>query len=282
MLMRYRQDLPLLLAAVFGLSFAAWGFAAMFAEGTFGRPSSTAGLGLIVIPLWAVVFAGGGWVVGIILRTLLGSPEVAETRPNGARTWTIILLIGAPMLVSAIYGVSAVWRDEIAAQPHVLLTTALVERRGSEATTSQNTRAGHLVFDLLEPPRDVPKDLPVFTLNGRTAAFTREGRRSASIDLAGLDYVTSVYLVALGPETVAHWYVAVINGRATGHRSVVVALSPDLRVLHAELVERSWQVHDNPLAGSSELALVGIPGRAVMTFRLKGQPNNEMQRTSPG
>jgi len=79
--------------------------------------------------------------------------------------------------------------------------------------------------------------------------------------------VTSAYLLPLLRDGAPHGYVALIDGRATGRRSVLAVLSPDLRVLHAELLERRGQLGDNLLCAqpaanppSSEAALVTCAG----------------------
>jgi hypothetical protein len=247
MLNRHPTDLPRFLAALAGASLLAWGFAAIAAEASIGRPSSTAGLAYIFIPAWAAMLAFGGFVIGLIVRAVLpGEPRRTTPVVRGA-AW--VILASVP-LFAAWQGYAMVEADEEQARPRVSVSSPRVARtiipvsaRPAVCRPSELIR----VRDASPAPDRASNDRPLLVLDGLSATFELGGRRSAPVPLSALDYLTSAYLLSLDSQAGTQAYVTVINGRATGRRSVVAVLSRDLEVLHTELVERSWQLVDNPL-----------------------------------
>ena len=290
MITRLPTDLPRFLAAVVGLSFLAWGFASIWAEAAVGRPSSTSALAYIFVPAWAGMLAAGGFVVGFVLRALVAGPAVRANPSRLNRGAALAILLVVPVL-AAIHGLRGISRTEADARPRVLSSTPLVVREVVESRSPAGSQPAVLIWEYSDGAHSdsARKDLPTISFSGLSATFAFAGLRSEVLELPALDYVTSAYLLPLGHEGATRAYVAVINGRATGRRSVVAVLSADLRVLHAELVERWWQLSDNPLWAESsgrepsfERAILGCAGNRMITFRLNEQPNNEMQRTRPG
>jgi hypothetical protein len=213
------------------------------------------------------VESGGGFVLGLVFRTLAFAPGPEKAGSSAARLWPFVILIGAP-IVAAIWGVSDVRRAEAAAQPRVLYTNGQVERLVTSPGPATDGERGRMTFDrFASPSPDAAKGLPAFDRS--TGSFVRGERGSPAVDLTPLNYVTSVYLIGVGPESPSQWSVAVINGRGTGRRSMVVVLDGDLGVAHSELVGHAWQLHENPLAASSDAVFVGNPGKAGIVLRLK-------------
>lgn len=277
MITRFPTDLPRLLGAVVGLSVLANGAASLITNEAIGRLSSTASIGYVTVPAAAMVFGGLAFGAGAILRVLFRSPNGVQRTPVLYRIAALALLLGAPIL-SARAGVATVRRIEAEAEPRVLVTSPRVVREVPEPTASSGPmRAAGKVEDLYsrKPPRP-PAGMPALILI-RTGAVLQAGARvSETVPLPGLDYVTSGYVVALRSGDAVEAFVTVINGRATGRRAVIAVLSPELKVLYAELVERWWCFNDTPLwaeaeraDGLHEAAIVGCKSSEKIRFRLR-------------
>ena len=79
-----------------------------------------------------------------------------------------------------------------------------------------------------------------------------------------------------------------INGRATGRRSVAAVLSADLHVLHSELLARWWPLEHNPLWAESserepsfEVARVGRAGEGTILLRFNEPDGQAYTRSQP-
>jgi hypothetical protein len=294
MLTRFPTHLPRLLAALAGLCFLAFAVAGMQAVQGIGRPSSTASLGYVFAPIVAAAFAAGGYIVGFALRALLLRLGVRERSAAGYRVVPVAILIAGPVLAGmqgASRAVSRVRQREASARPRVLVSTPSVAWQADAAwvpdDARRGVRRGVLVWAADESWLDTAgRHLPASAGDGRGGAwFTLDGRRSAALNVSALDNVRGVYVLPLGEERAPRAYVAVLNGRATGRRSLVVVLAPDMRVLHAELVERWWRGPDVPLCADSaasptapDAAIIGgcdtdSPGRG-RRLQLHEAPND--------
>lgn len=76
MITAWLTDLPRLLPVVVGLSTVIWTIGAISAETAFGRPSSTAGIGHLFLPVVSAVVAAAALVVGVVLRKIRPAPRV--------------------------------------------------------------------------------------------------------------------------------------------------------------------------------------------------------------
>lgn len=272
MISRFPRDLPWFCAALVGLVVLAWLLGSTIAGSMVdGRPSSTAGLAFVFAP----VFAAGAAVVGLLAGALLrGLVRVARPSrpPRSYRPLAWALLLVVPVLAALLgarTGGEEARRYEARAKPRILTTTEGVERQVVEPGVGAGSRAAEPIWGTSR------EGLPTLVGDETSGWFEGGGRRSSSIDLAALDYVTSADALALyrAGEPVA--YAALINGRATGRRAVLVILSTDLRVLHSELVERWWRAQESALcvvpAGdgtASEDAFLGCRSTRAIRYRL--------------
>lgn len=175
-------------------------------------------------------------------------------------------------------------RVEEVARPRVLFSTHSVVKVSGRLAAQAHSRPAQLICQspgCAGTLAGSPSDLMV-GLQGLTASFQRGQQRSEPLDLAALDYVTSVYVLRLGTDHLPHSYVTVVNGRATGRRSMVAILSADLRLLHAELLERWWPLQHNPVCADSssprtrfQTVSVGCEPGSSISFRIEGESNND-------
>jgi hypothetical protein len=289
MITRFPKDLPRYVAAVVGLSFLAWGSASLWSEAAIGRPSSTSGLAYIFIPIWAAVLSAAGFIVGLALRALAARLPIGSHPSRITRGLALAILLAVPAL-AAIHGRQGVRHIEAAAQPRVLISSALVIRDTVPSRYPVGSRPAVLIWDQVSGvPRDsVTHDLPTVCFDCSSATFVFRGQRSEPLQLPALDYVTSAYLLPLRSDGSVRGYVVVINGRATGRRSVVAVLSPDLHVLHSELLARWWPLEHNPLWAESserepsfEVAGVGRAGDGTILLRFNEPADGRTRARGP-
>ena len=265
MLSRFPGDLPWTLALAGGLSFAAMGFASLWAEAALGRPSSTSGLAYVFIPILSVAAALAALVVGVVLRWLLsegGFPARHGTRVSLLSGVVIVVAIG----LGAARGVSGVRSSEDQARPRVLMTSPQVERLSVASGTSHVAIPGSVLYaDVTGPPprMALPGGSNTLELSGLSASLGPESGKRASASLEPLNYVTRVDAVATTASGGGAWTVVAVTGRATGRRLMVFVLSPGGQVQHSELLERCWPLDQPPL---EKWSLGGAKGGEMVVF----------------
>ncbi|MES2525217.1 MAG: hypothetical protein V4617_21175 [Gemmatimonadota bacterium] len=249
---RLPANLPKLLAAGGFLSVLALALGGWQVAQSAGRGSSTDALALFFVPLYALIVATGGYVIGLALRALLQAPQARDWSRSAQRVATVVVLVIAPVLafITAIQGTrNALDLQETIARPRVLVSTPEVTWRPiaggvANATTPADFRYSELVWvsGLGTSIDSAAIGLPEFALDGSEAGrFTRGPQRSAPIDLSALDRgVQTVSVLSLGDAAERPGYVAMIEGSGRRRRSVVVVLDTALQLLHAEVVEPWW------------------------------------------
>ena len=235
------------------------------------------------------MLSAGGFIVGLAVRALVTRLPVGPHPSRITRGLASAILLAVPAL-AAIHGRQGVRHIEAAAQPRVLISSALVIRDTRTPRYSVGSRPAVLIWDHASGvPRDsVTHDLPTVYFDRLSARFVFRGQRSEPLQLPALDYVTSAYLLPLRSEGSVRGYVVVINGRATGRRSVVAVLSADLHVLHSELLARWWPLEHNPLWAESserepsfEVARVGRAHDATILLRFDEPADRRTRARSP-
>jgi hypothetical protein len=282
---RYPDDLPPVLAIAAGSLFAAMGFASVGAEEAWGRPSSTAGIAYLFIPVFSVLVALGGFLFGLLGRWLLSSGGVVS-RKGPLVSLTYFSVIAAGISGGATHGIRAVAEAEESAKPRILATSPEVERISPVSSTPHVTSTATVLFGLesaAPPPRiALPGDVGSLELAGLTASFSFPSHATEEVSLVPLDYVTRVDAVAVNTPGSGRWTVVAITGRATGRRLIVVTLSADGGVRHAELMQRCWSIDRSPLEAWSwqdqnagSMAVVPLACSGSVGFRVRaGSPTS--------
>jgi len=275
MLKRLPADLPLFGALLFGLSLIAYGFAGTYTESAVGRPSSTASVAFFFIPIWGVVAAAIGLVLGLAVRATWRRVEDSEEPDR--RTRALLVILGCGVVASAGAGAWTVIHYEQEAKPGIRFDSGLLVREfGPDSGTT--VRAATMLYDYPGKPVTiswagnnsellVPDDRVVLrdTVTGKHAEFTT----------STLDYITRVDALPVSVTPGSALLAIVISGRATGRRAIVAVIDESYRVVFEEQVQRFWQLGDSPVESrvrppaTGEYVVVGPHDNASLILRRK-------------
>lgn len=247
MLRRLPRDLPLFGALLLGLSLMAFGYAAMYVDLWIGRPSSTAALGFLFVPIWSVLAAVVGLILGFVARAAWRRAR-SPTEPE-RQTWALLVTLGCVVAVSAGAGLLDVIQNEQEAKPHIRFNSGALVRE-VRADAAKPLRISNALYDLdnklsqlswgsnrsellFEDDRVVLRD----TVTGKNVEF----RTSA------LDYINRVDAVPVSIAPGQALLAVAISGRATGRRAVIAVIDENYNVIFEEQVERFWELRDTPI-----------------------------------
>jgi hypothetical protein len=234
--------LPQALALVLGLGALAAGVAGIAADFIIGRPSSTAGVGIVLMfPLVlfaAVIGFAAGHFIGMALRRRGITPAV-PMKPY--RLVLAAVLVGV-MAVGATLGARPVIRHERLHEPRVIAGAGSLAREEGVPEDCGEPAPAVLACDISSGVSS-----SVMAWNGRevTLGCTREGRVTvsdassglvAAADLSAYEYVRTVYAATSGAEDGRDGLVMLAGLRATGGRHMLVLFDADGRVVYQELL----------------------------------------------
>lgn len=246
--------LPQALALVFGLGALAAGAAGIAADFVIGRPSSTAGVGIVLMfPLVlfaAVIGFAAGHFIGMAMRRRGITPHV----PMKPYRLALAAVLVAVIAVGAALGAGPVIRHERLHEPRVIAGAGTVGREDGVPDDCGEPAPAVLACDISSGVSSSQ-----MAWNGRevTLGCTREGRITisdasagivAAADLSDYEYVRTVH-AAVVPAGDGREALAVLAGfRATGRRHMFTIFDADGRVVYQELLERHGRAADEPLA----------------------------------
>lgn len=266
-------DFCAVVPVVWCLSYAITG---LHVAGEVGRQSSTAGLGPGLAILAAPFLAALGLLSGRLARYLLrGRIRAQWLRP--LRWGGVLALVVVGVLASRQASVP-IRATERAAQPRVLLNTAQIEKRTAGLAMESLQRATRVYSypDKVDRPIQWEERSVRFADTGDALElqFT-PGGTSLRIPLAGIDYVNAVDAIPLRMGAAGRQALALlVTGRATGRRDLIAVVSPGGELLYLELLERSWNFRQVPLAtaatAAGEVILVGTEPQHMLAFDWPG------------
>lgn len=263
MLRRLPRDLPLFGALLLGLSLLAFGYTAMRVELVIGRPSSTAGLAHIFIPIWGVLAATVGLVLGLIARAIWRRAK-GPAEPD-KRTWALLITLAGAIVVSAGAGAFDVVRYEQQAKPQIRFDSGLLVRE-VRPDFERTLRTSTVLYDSDHEPTALSwgSNRSELLFDGDSVVLRDAvSGKNVAFDIPALDYITRVDAV---PISIAHgrpMLALTISGRATGRRAVIAVIDGDYKVIFEEQVERFWELRDTPIevrirpAATEEYVVIG-------------------------
>jgi hypothetical protein len=248
--------IPLFLAATVSSALLAFGFAAMWAE---PRPSSTAGLGCVFVPLWALAVGGVTFVLGLVIRSLWKRPIKISLLAMSIPYTVIVVAAGAA-------GVQVASRAELAAKPRVLIGEGRILAVKAPLDAAPRSAARVPVEPDVKRISSKGNELTVFNGQDGLAIELSGVQGPVFLDTLGLDYVTEVQAVRVGTRDGGSAFVLAVTGRATGGRARLLVVSATGNVVYDELVECEWRIDGAALevrkaAGGSDDVVVVAPGR---------------------
>lgn len=266
--------MPQAVALLFGITALAAGAAGIAADAFIGRPSSTAGVGIVLMfPLVlfaAVVGFALGHVIGLWLRKGGMTPAV----PMLPYRIVMAFVLGVATVIGATLGARPVLRHERLHQPRVIAGEGSVAREAGVPGSCAPQPAA-VVCDI-----STSVSASAIAWNGRevTIGCTREGRITASdaragvtasVDLTDYEYVRTVRAAAV-PQPGGREALALLASlRATGRRHIFVLIDADGRVTYQELLEGSAREDRAPLAvcAAEEGSAVAVDLGEPLTYR---------------
>jgi hypothetical protein len=269
------QDLPRFGGMLVGLGFLAFGFAAIFAEGVEGRPSSTAGLAYFIVPMLALVFGALGNLAGRLVRAAIPhesfKSQSSRIAANALNVVLVVVLCGA-----AGAGVWTANQVEDKAEPGILVDSGTFDR-STQSQQSNPIRLATRIFSFDEKALPIAwgrnSSVPHVTDSTVEIRDEASGKRTI-IPITGLDYVTGIDAVPFSVQGSARPMLAlVIDGRATGHRAMAAVLGPEYDVIFLERIERSWPLDAPALEiqrdGSTDQEFIVVGPRCDKPVQLK-------------
>lgn len=275
MLRRLPRDIPLFSALLFGLSLMAFSYAGMYTEFAVGRPSSTASLGFLFVPIWGVVAAVVGLVLGFVVRTIWRRTK-GSTEPE-RRTWALLTILGFAVIASAGAGALDVIQYEQEARPQVRLDSGLLMRE-FRSDSEKPVRASVVLYDSDHKSGGVSWGGNKSELQfGNGRAVFRDTMTGKHVDFRAstLDYITRVDAVPVSTTPGRALLAIVISGRATGRRAIVAVIDENYKVVFEEQVQRFWELRDTPVevrvrpAAADEYIVVGPRCNESLILRRK-------------
>jgi len=245
---KFPFNIPSILAPFISAIFLSFYLTGLIFEIQFGRPSSTSAIGFIFIPIYAVFLLLAGFVVGIIVRSIV-ERYVSERLLTKKTIYIIYLSFLLSVAISSIAGGISFKVYENAQKPHVLLKTAVVEK---------NTSIKYIETDLIEAafPLSIFDDdknkLSTLVWNNKKVRFNLvkdansltllddTGIELVSIDLRKFDYITRVNAVPVAVDESDRKGLAVlVHLRSTSRRSMLFIYNANGDLLYQELLYRT-------------------------------------------
>lgn len=268
--------LPQAIALVFGTAALAAGLAGIAADTFIGRPSSTSGIGVVVIfPLVlfaAIIGFALGHMLGVWLRRRGLVPQV-RMRPYRVILGLVLLAVTA---IGATLGARPVIRHERMHTPRVIAGAGSFSRDAG-APDGCVPHPATLVCSISEQMSSGS-----LAWNGREIAIgcTREGRISvsdqtsgqvASIDLSEFEYVRDVFAAPMRQAEGREGLALLATLRATGRRHMLAMLDADGRVVYQELLEGQRQGDSVPLSvcATDDASRAVVDLGAPVTYRAR-------------
>jgi hypothetical protein len=276
MLRRVPSDLPLFAASLFGLSFMAFGYTAMYTEGAVGRPSSTASLGFLFVPIWGVLVSVAGLVLGFIVRAVWRRAKGSEAESN---TSALLAILAFAVVAAAGAGAWNVIQYEQGAKPRIRFDSGLVVRE-VRADSERAVRTSTTLYDS-------DKSAMLSWSSNRSELLVADDQvvlrdtatgKNAQFETGTLDYITRVDAVPLASMLGDSLLAIVICGRATGRRAIVAVIDENYKIVYEEQVERFWELGGTPVevrvgvgSGMGEYAVVGPASYESLILKPKSQ-----------
>ncbi len=269
--------LPQAAALVFGITALAAGVAGIAADSVMGRPSSTSGVGVVLMfPL--VLFAAViGFAAGSFAGMALRRRRITPHMPMRPYRIVMALVLLAAAGIGATLGARPVIRHERLNAPRVIADTGEIYREPGAADECVAPAPAVLACDVSSGVR-----AGAVVWNGRevTIGCTREGRITvadadagvmASADLSDFEYMRDVR-AAMVRQGEGRDALALLAGlRATGRRHMLLIFNADGRLIYQELLEGSVREGTGPLAACStdEAGSLVIDLGSAVTYRAR-------------
>jgi hypothetical protein len=248
-----------------------YSIALLLAGAHVGRQSSTFAIGAFLPLLAAPFLAALGLAVGRLATRLLGDRLPVASR---SLRWCAVLALTLVCVLAAWRAGAPVLAAGREAMPRVLVNTVQIQKSPTSAPPDNLQRATR-VYDRVRK-LDSPiqwEDRTVRLTNAGDALELRsvETATPLRIPLPGIDYIICIDALPLRMGADARPVLALlITGRATGRRDLIALVGRNDELLYLELLERSWDFREVPLAiapaAGGGVVLVGSGAQGLLAF----------------
>lgn len=242
---RLPDDLPIVLAGLASVLLSAFLLATIIAEFRLARPSSTAGVGFVIVPFVGLFAGAAAFVAGMTLRWFLRRAGMLSMKVPSWLVWCgILATIACIPILAAIARAQTIGR-EAALRPRVLLASARFVKSDQASGADSRIEAPRL-FSISEDAVVVPsidwngRGVRLVGSNRRVTVSDMAGTRIASTDLRAFDYIGSIRAIPVCTHPNGDRDLAVlVTLRATSRRSMLIVYDPTGVVVYQEHLERT-------------------------------------------
>lgn len=262
-------SLPFVCAATLAAPFGAFMIVGVLTDMSIGRPSSTAALAFLFVPIWIALTAGVGAAVGCALGWIAGIRRRVGAFSRRIRTVGLAAL-ALLTLGGGIGGFASVVAYEEHARPRVIHTEGYVVRLPIvPADTSAETTAAFTFDSLGTVDSWVEWNSELVSIShseGWITLLDSDHHELTKTDLGSFDYVVRLEAIPFRVRFEERESIAVLATlRATGHRSMLLIYNPEGRLIYEELLERTkrrdgpsmWRLVERSQTGDILLVDVG-------------------------
>ena len=276
--------MPLTIGIIAGAFVASYMLAVLIAEENIGRPSSTAALGYLVVPIYSVIVALIGVGVGFLVRTgiKLHRDDDHVSIISFLLKSAIVLIISSGIAIAL--GIKEIVDYEALNAPQLLsnggeLNRAVLSRKKVPSIEAhakliwefQNESIGSVIWNGTEVTADVDQSV---RLN-----LHLNSERTLHYDVRRYSYLTEITAVELQAGSGEGAYLAVLARlRATSFRSILLIYNANGKLVYEELLKRCGRKQYMGIVDGLDGENLVVDICSPITIKT----NNASQDTQPG
>jgi hypothetical protein len=237
------KSTPLILGIIFGGMFASYMFTGMFTETAIGRPSSTAALGLIFAPIFSLIIAGIGALLGLVpMFILLKRGERDRIKKSKLVRNAFILTILLSVAAGGVAFIQVV-ANEKRNSPHILSNNGnFIITAYSESDIPSVAAHPSLVWEFgnknIAPTAWLGNQY-IFNVNNSTSMQLITGSSTvATYNFSDYTYLTEISTLPITTSKNVDYLLVLVKLRATSFRSMLLIYDKDFNLVHENLVRR--------------------------------------------
>jgi len=281
--------MPLASAIVPACFVAAYMLGGLIGEEKLGRPSSTAAIGYLFVPVYSFIVGLVGLGVGFLLRLFLRSRGDRNLIPPSSFFLRLTVVIAVVSGIGVWLSVDNVVAYEKANAAQIIRDSGYFAKAKLNRDNVPSVTKRSLSNWTFEQPNQSPfvwntKQYTVRVTNSTLMTIGIEGQpNSIRHDFRGRTYLTEVDVLPVQwiqkqPEHL----VVLVRLRATSFRSMLLIYDPDGSLIYEELLERCGPKERQYMGTVNNLDGLALVVNVCEPFMLslKQRPNNSLQPTS--
>jgi len=246
--------MPLTIAIISGTFVASYMFTGLSAEASIGRPSSTAAIGYIFAPIYSLIIAGIGYIIGLILRFFLNKLEEKYLVKKSTYIISVIVITILTGSYSANTAINEVIDYEAFNSPHLLSNNANFNKTSySENEIPSVTKHAELVWEYdntsMNPLLWNSLEITTKVQDSTQLSILSKDTKKATYNFQGYTYITEIRILPVTNEKHIKYLAVLVRLRSTSRRSMLLIYDQSFNLIYEELLDRCGR---NQYMGSSE------------------------------